>query len=63
MIKDSTLRPTNLIHLINIAWKKSFARVDKNQQDIIERGWNPLNYNLLTDPEPRATTTKRDISD
>ena len=63
MAKDVSLRPTDLMPLINIAWKKSFARVDKNQQAIAERGWNPLNYNLLTDPELRATMTNREICD
>ena len=43
MTKDTSLRPTNLTPLIKIAWNKSFAKIDKNQQTNAERGWNPLN--------------------
>ena len=31
---------TNMVPIINIAWKISFARVEKNKQDIVDRGWN-----------------------
>ena len=41
----------------NIAWERSFARVEQNKKAIVERGWNPLNYNLLTNSELRATMT------
>ena len=34
---------TDLMPIINLAWEKSFARVKKNQQVIVDRGWNPLN--------------------
>ena len=43
--------------LINKAWNASFARKNKNLQAIADRGWNPLNYNILTMPEIRATMT------
>ena len=43
--------------LINIAWDKSFASVEENKTIIAERGWNPLNYNLLTNLGLRATMT------
>ena len=58
---DSSLRPTDLIPLINIAWNKSFARIDTNRKAIAARGWNPLNYHLLMDPELRATMTASEI--
>ena len=54
---DSSLRPTDLIPLINIAWNASFARKDINKKAIAARGWNPLNYHLLMDPDLRATMT------
>lgn len=57
MTQDSSLRPTDLMPLINIAWERSFARVEQNKRAIVERGWNPLNYNLLTNSELRATMT------
>ena len=58
---EGTLLPTDLMPLINKAWSKSFARVDKNKKAIAERGWNPLNFNLLLNPEIRATMTKEEI--
>ena len=57
MSQDCSLKPTDLIPLINIAWGKSFARVEQNKKAIAERGWNPLNYNLLTNSDLRATMT------
>ena len=41
---------TDLIPLINRAWKRSFARKEKNQVAIADRGWNPYNRILLLDP-------------
>ena len=35
---EGTLLPTDLMPLINKAWVKSFARVDKNKKAIAERG-------------------------
>ena len=43
--------------LINKAWNANFAR-KMNLQVIADRGWNPLNYNILTVPEIQATMTK-----
>ena len=64
MAKDTSLQPTDLMPPIVIAWKKSFARVDKNQQVIAERGLNPLNNkNILTNPELGAAMTKREMCD
>ena len=57
MTHEASFRPTNLMPLINIAWEKSFARIHQNKKAIVERGWNPLNYNLLTEPDLRATMT------
>ena len=43
--------------IINEAWEQSFARVDFNKKAILDRGWNPLNYNLLNDEDIQATMT------
>ena len=48
---------TDLMPLINKAWERSFARVDKNKNAISDRGWNPLNRALLLDPSLRSTMT------
>ena len=58
MTQDQYLKPTDLMPLINKAWNASFARKNKNLQAIADRGWNPLNYNILTMPEIRATMAK-----
>ena len=58
MTEDVSLKPTDLIPLINKAWKASFARKAKNQQAIADRGWYPLNYNLLLHPDIQATMTR-----
>ena len=35
---------------VSDAWKKSFARVNKNKSAIADRGWHHLNRNLLLYP-------------
>ena len=55
-----SLSHTDLMPIINKAWDKSFARIRHNKNAIADRGWNPLNYNLLLNPEIRATMTKQD---
>ena len=57
---EGTLIPTYLMSLINKAWNSFFARIDKNKKAIAERGWNPLNFNLLLNEEIRATMTKEE---
>jgi hypothetical protein len=46
-----TLERTGIVHIVNIAWKSSFARVATNKRAISARGWDPINYVLLDDPE------------
>ena len=48
---------TDIIPLINKSWSTSFSRIEKNQKAIADRGWFPLNRNLLMIPEIRATMT------
>ena len=39
----------DVVFIVKEAWNDSFARVDSNKKALCERGWNPLNYALLTD--------------
>ena len=39
------------------AWDESFAHIATNQNAVAERGWGPLNYNLLLHPEIQLTST------
>jgi hypothetical protein len=52
---------TDIIPLVNYAWDLSFALVDSNKKAIWERGWCPLNRNLLLHPSLRETMTDIDI--
>jgi len=40
--------PTDIVPLTNVAFNKSFGRPESVKKAIEKRGWNPLNYNLLT---------------
>ena len=48
---SSDIDKSDILPLINRIWPRSFARKCTNQQAISDRGWNPLNCRLLTDPE------------
>ena len=52
---DEGIVDTDLMPIINSAWKRSFGRVDKNRNAISDRGWYPLNKALLLDPDIIAT--------
>ena len=52
-----TIEPYEIIPLVNHAWAQSFARPISNRKAIAERGWNPLNRNLLLNTTLRATMT------
>jgi hypothetical protein len=41
---------TDIVRIMDIAWQKSFARVDTNLKVIAERGWGGLMYVLLDHP-------------
>ena len=43
--------PSDIIPLVNIAWKESFALDSKGKKAIIKRGWSPMTYALLDHPE------------
>ena len=61
-IYDEGLVDTDLIPLINKTWKVSFTRVDKNWNALADRGWNPLNQDLLLNDDLRATMTSKERS-
>ena len=54
------LQPTDIMPMINEAWKASFADVEGNLAAIAERGWFPLTRNLLLHPRLRFTMTEED---
>ena len=39
---NKTIDKINLMLLINIAWNKLFARIDKNRRAIADRGWDHI---------------------
>jgi hypothetical protein len=47
----ATLEKSDIVQIFNVAWKKSFARVDTNKRAITACGWVPLKYILLDHPE------------
>ena len=56
-----TIEVTEIMILVNYAWSVSFAKVPSNKTAIAERGWNPLNRNIILDTAVRATMTKLEI--
>ena len=56
-----SLQSIDLIPVINKAWSQSFGRVKQNQKAISDRGWNPLNFNLMLLPAIHATMTQKEI--
>ena len=62
-IQEFAIEKEDVVDLVARAWDDSFARIDSNKQAIAERGWNPLNYNCLLNPEIRATMSVKDQED
>jgi hypothetical protein len=63
LMTELDLVPTDIIPLVNYAWDRSFARVQSNQKAINDRGWFPLNRNLLLNPVLRETMTDKDLAE
>jgi len=58
MYMDSPgIYPTDIMTIVNDAWQYSFDRIELNKKAIYDRGWGPLNYNLLNDKDIQATMT------
>ena len=59
---DEGIVDTDLMPIVNSAWKRSFGRVDKNKNAISDRGWCPLNKALLLDPDILASRSTKERS-
>ena len=59
---DEGIVDTDLMSIINSAWKRSFGRIDKNKNAISDRGWCPLNRALLLDPDILASRSSKERS-
>ena len=58
IMKDTVgILPSDIIPIVKYAWDLSFARMESNKKAIRDRGWFPLNRNLLLHPEIRCTMT------
>jgi hypothetical protein len=51
----ATLKRSNIVRIVNIAWQNSFARVETNKKAIDARECGPLNYILMDHPELQET--------
>ena len=49
----------DIVDLVSKAWDESFAHIATNQKAVAERGWGPLNYNLLLHPEIQLTSNQK----
>ena len=56
-----TIEVTEIMILGKYVWSVSFNKVPSNKKAITERGWNPLNWNIILDTAVRATMTKVEI--
>ena len=61
--QNDGIKDTDFMPLVNRAWAKSFARIDKNRNAISDRGWNPLNKALLLEPSLRSSMTATEKTD
>jgi hypothetical protein len=48
---EGTIEKTDIMGLVTYAWEHSFSRKESNKKAVAERGWGPLNYNILLHPE------------
>ena len=44
------LERSNVVHVVHLAWLRSFHRQSTNRKAIADRGWSPLTYNCLDSP-------------
>ena len=58
-LQNDRIMDTNLVPLMNQAWNKSFARVEKNRNAISDCDWNPLKKCLLLYPTLKSTMTAK----
>ena len=60
MVAEIEILPSDIIPIVNYAWNHSFADVKGTKEAIVQRGWFPLNKNLLLLEEIRNTMTPDD---
>ena len=58
MMDVPSIQSSDIMPIINYAWDQSFVRIDESKKAISDRGWAPLNYNLLTHEQIIPTMTK-----
>jgi hypothetical protein len=56
-----TIEKTDIVGLVTYAWEHSFARQDTNKKAVAERGWGPLNYNILLHPEINSNKSSDNV--
>ena len=61
MIDPLTLVPTDIVPIVNIAWRGSFVNKENNKVAISDCGWNPLNYALLHNDDIKSSMTSNDL--
>ena len=54
---NESIDKSDLMLLMNIAWNKSFARIDKNRRVIADRVWGQYNRSILIFSQIRSTIT------
>ena len=54
---NESIDKSDLMLLMNIAWTKSFARIDKNRIVIVDRVWGQYNRSILIFSQIRSTIT------
>lgn len=55
--------PTDIVPLVNMAFPKSFGNQENARKAIASRGWNPLNYKILTTlPEKEVYDLTTEVS-
>ena len=60
--QELTINKVDIVGLVNTAWDNSFANIATNKKAIYERGWYPLNYNVLLHPEIQLTQPQQNIN-
>lgn len=53
-----TLKPTDVVPIVNYTWERSFAVKRNNQKAILDRGWCPANRALEVHPDVLLRTKK-----
>ena len=60
MFNRPTIKPYDIIQIINYAWGCSFSCIQSNKKAIAERGWYPFNRCLMTNPQVRFSITDQE---